>query len=69
MILMSRMRGKSQLRREKHLPRFDLLSFLPPLEGVISSLPLCVQIYGAQFMETSAKTGYNVGNCLMNLVR
>ena len=29
----------------------------------------CLQIYGAQFMETSAKTGFNVGNCLMNLVR
>lgn len=27
------------------------------------------KIYGAQFLETSAKTGYNVGNCLMSLVR
>jgi translation elongation factor EF-4 len=27
------------------------------------------KIYNAHFMETSAKTGFNVGNCLMNLVR
>ena len=27
------------------------------------------QIYGAEFIETSAKTGYNVGNALMMLVR
>lgn len=27
------------------------------------------KIYSAQFMETSAKTGFNVGNCLMDLVR
>ena len=29
----------------------------------------CPQIYGADFIETSAKTGYNVGNSLSLLVR
>lgn len=45
---------------------------IPHLKGLdwnYQSLPYCLQIYGAQFMETSAKTGYNVGNCLMDLVR
>lgn len=28
-----------------------------------------LQIYGADFIETSAKTGYNVGNSLLRLVR
>ncbi len=28
-----------------------------------------VQMYGAEFIETSAKTGFNVANCLLMLVR
>ena len=28
-----------------------------------------IQIYGAEFIETSAKTGYNVGTALLMLVR
>ena len=50
-------------------------SLLSPLSLPLSSLSTiynCVsvsQIYNAHFMETSAKTAFNVGNCLMNLVR
>ena len=48
----------------KVAPPSPLPSLWRPLSIVLS-----LQIYSAQFMETSAKTGFNVGNCLMNLVR
>ena len=31
--------------------------------------PCTMQIYGAEFLESSAKTGYNVGTALLTLVR
>ncbi len=34
----------------------------------MASVPI-LQIYGANFLESSAKTGYNVGNALLTLVR
>ena len=49
-------------------PSLSLALFFPHMLTIYNCVSVS-QIYNAHFMETSAKTGFNVGNCLMNLVR